>query len=97
MNTERVKLAAATWTNLTSTLALTGNHVIVRASGTDFKIGRKATAPTNGPVLTQHVGTEVIVKTGDTLVLWAYSTAGGYLEVQGIGGETVVIDGTGTT
>ncbi len=93
----RVKLAAATWTNLTSTLALVGQHVVVTADSADCSIGRKATAPTAGILLTEKEGVEVIVKQGDTLLLWAYSTLGCVLTVEQAGGKRVVLDGTGTT
>lgn len=91
----RIKVAAATWTDISAEVSALGNAVIVRASGTDFKFGRKATAPTDGVVLTQNQGTMVLVKAGDTLKPWVFSTAGGYLEVDKIA-ATVILDGTGT-
>lgn len=91
-------LAAATWTNLTSDLvAAVGNHLVLRTDLTDVKIGRKATAPTDGVALTAGEAVEVIIKQGDTLVLWAFSTAGGKIYAESAGAKKVVIDGTGTT
>jgi len=93
-----VMLVANTWTNLTSILALTGGHVFITTRRSDVKLGRKATAPTDGPLLTALGAAEVIVKTGDPLVLWAFSTAGGKIRIAEAGGlGPILIDGTGTT
>ena len=93
---KEVTLAANTWTNLTTTVAEVGNHLYVLTDLADVKIGRKATAPTDGPAVAAGKATEVIIKQGDTLVLWAFSTAGGKIKLLRAGAERVVIDGTGT-
>lgn len=91
-------LAAATWTDLTATVvAAVGEHLVVSTKQSDFKIGRKATAPTDGIALVANEGVEVIIKRGDTLKLWAFSTAGGKIYAESAGATKVVLDGTGTT
>jgi hypothetical protein len=94
---KEVTLAANTWTNISAAVAEVGNHLYVLTDLTDAKIGRKATAPTDGPALVAGQATEVIIKQGDTLVLWAFSTAGGKIKLLKAGANRVVIDGTGTT
>lgn len=97
MATKELVLAANTWTNLTSFLADVGNHIVISTDKNDVKIGRKATAPTDGIALVAGEGVEVIIKQGDTLALWAFSTTGGKIAVDRAGAKRVVIDGTGTT
>lgn len=94
---EEVTLAANTWTDLTSVVAALGaSNLMVLTDKTDAKIGRKATAPTDGPALVKGVATQVIIKRGDTLKLWAFSTTGGKIKLFKSGPADVVIDGTGT-
>lgn len=57
----------------------------------------RATAPTDGVALVANEGVEVVIKQGDTLKLWAFSTAGGKIAVDAAGGKRVILDGTGTT
>jgi hypothetical protein len=93
---KEVLLAANTWTNISAAVAEVGNHLYILTDKTDVKIGRKATAPTDGPAVTAGEATEVIIKQGDTLVLWAFSTTGGKIKLYSAGGKRVVFDGTGT-
>ena len=91
-------LAAATWTDLSATVvAAVGKKLVVSTKQSDFKIGMKATAPTDGIALVANEGVEVNIKQGDTLKLWAYSTAGGKIYAEGAGAKQIVWDGTGTT
>ena len=91
-------LAAATWTDLTATaVAAVGKKLVVRTKNADVKIGMKATAPTDGILLVADEGVEVNIKQGDTLKLWAYSTAGGKVYFESAGATKIVWDSTGTT
>lgn len=91
-------VAANTWTDVSATaVAAVGKHLVVRTELSDAKIGRKATAPTNGIALVAGEAVEVLIKQGDTLNLWVFSTAGGKFEFESAGATKVVIDGTGTT
>lgn len=93
----KVLLAANTWTDISSYTDALSDHVIVTTDLTDVKLGRKATAPSNGVALTAGEACEQIIKFGDVLVLWAFSTAGGFIRLESTGPSIVVLDGTGTT
>lgn len=93
----RIKLAAATWTDLTTAIAPLGNSVVVLTTASDVQLGRKATAPTAGVAMVANDSAEVIITQGSALKLWAYSTAGTILTVEQAGPKKVIIDGTGTT
>lgn len=90
-------LAAATWTDLSTEMATVGGIVNVIVDAADCKIGLKATAPTDGIVMTINEAVEVQNKVGSTLKLWAYSTAGAKVTLMSAGAKRVVVDGTGTT
>ena len=95
MAEKRIKLVANTWTDLAAELANTamGNHIIVRADKADFEIAVKAaTAPTvAGTPMPKGTGVEVIFASGGAATVWVRSVSGGYLEVDDIGGKTVVV------
>ena len=91
-----VLLAPATWTDLSAQVNQVGKHLILLTNRSDVTIGRKATAPVTGVAVTAGIGVEVIIKEGDTLSLWARSTAGGKITLMSLA-DRVVIDGTGTT
>jgi hypothetical protein len=94
MAEKRIKLVAATWTDLAAELVNTamGNHLIVRAQGTDFDIAVKAsTAPgVAGTPMPVGAAVEVIIGANAAAKVWVRSTAGGYLEIDDIGGKTVI-------
>lgn len=95
MAEKRIKLAANTWTDLAAELANTvmGNHIVIRADRTDFEIAVKAaSAPTvAGTPMPKGTAVEVIWAAGGSAKVWVRSVAGGYLEVDDIGGKTVVV------
>ena len=90
-----VLLAPATWTDLTAQVNQVGKHLVVLTNRSDVTLGRKATAPTSGVAVSAGVGVEVIIKEGDTLNLWARSTAGGKITLMSLA-DRVILDGTGT-
>lgn len=92
-----VTLVANTWTDLSAYTTANGEHLSVLTELADVKTGRKATAPSNGILLSAGVAQEQIIKAGDVLKLWAHSVAGGNIMLIPTGGFTVVTDGTGTT
>lgn len=94
MADHRIVLVANTWTDLTPTLAdsVQGRHVVLRAKGADFEIAVKATAPTvAGTPMTKDHAVEVLWATNAADKVWVRSVAGGYLEVDDLGGKTVVV------
>lgn len=95
MAEKRIKLAANTWTDLAAELVNTamGNHIIVRAEKTDFEIAVKAaSAPTvAGTPMPKGTAVEVIFAANGAAKVWVRSVSGGYLEIDDIGGKTVVV------
>lgn len=93
---KRVKIAAATWTDVSSVTAEVGAQVVFTADA-DMQVGRKALAPTAGVAVPEGKAVAVDVKTGDTLVPWVYMETGGILNIESAGSKYLVLDGTGTT
>ena len=92
----RILLVAATWTDMAAYIATTadGNHLILRAvDGSDYEVAIKAsTAPgVAGQAMVQNEAVEVIMGANAAEKLWVKSTAGGYLEIDDIGGPTVIV------
>lgn len=90
----RIKLVANTWTDLAAQIVTTaaGNHLILRPDRADFDIGVKAAvAPTvAGQAMVKDAAVEVIMAANAAVKVWVRSVSGGYLEVDDIGGKTVV-------
>lgn len=86
----RLKLAAATWTDLAA--ALTGlsgvSQYIVRSNLSDLSVAAKATAPTSGTAVAAGKSAQVFLD--GTRKGWAYSTAGGVIEIDDSGAPVVI-------
>jgi hypothetical protein len=95
MAERRIRLVANTWTDLASILAPAdmGNHLILRAAGSDFEIAVKAAAaPTvAGTPMPRNAAVEVIFGFNSGSKVWVRSVAGGYLGIDDIDGKTVVV------
>lgn len=95
MAEKRIKLAANTWTDLAAELANTamGNHIVVIPDKNDFQIAVKASvAPTvAGTPMVKGASTEIIFANNAATKVWVRSTSGGYLDVDDLGGKTVVV------
>lgn len=91
-----ISIPATTWTNISAAVASVGPHVNVYSDNA-IQLGRKATAPTAGVAVPAKEAIEVLVKTGDTLVPWVYSTVATKVYIDQAGGSRLSIDGTGTT
>jgi hypothetical protein len=94
MAEKRIRLVANTWTDLAAELVNTamGNHLIVRADKADFEIAVKAaSAPTvAGTPMPKDTAVEVIIGANAAAKVWVRSVSGGYLEIDDIGGKTIV-------
>lgn len=86
----RLRLAAATWTDLAASItALAGvRQYIVRSNLTDLTVGAKATAPTSG--VSVGAGKAVQVLLDGTRKGWARSTAGGVIEIDSVGPDIII-------
>lgn len=96
MSSTKIVLSAATWTDISTAQIALGGRVFLHTLLTDVKVGRKATAPTNGPTAVAGEALEIVTGSGDVLKLWAYSTAGGEIVLYG-NGHKVVTGNEGTT
>lgn len=97
MATKELVLAANTWTDLTTFIASVGQKITVTTDRSDVQIGLRATAPTTGIALVANEAVEVNIKHGDTLRLWARSTAGGKIAIDSSGAKRIIWDGTGVS
>lgn len=96
MASTKIALSAATWTDISAAQIAIGGRVYLLTDLTDVKVGRKATAPTDGPTAVAGEALEIVTGSGDVLKLWAFSTAGGEVVLYG-NGHKVVLGGEGTT
>lgn len=96
MASTKIALSAATWTDISTAQIAIGGRVFLITELSDVKVGRKATAPTNGPTAVPGEALEIVTGSGDVLKLWAYSVAGGEIVLFG-NGHKVVLGGEGTT
>lgn len=78
----RVKLAAATWTDLTTLSGI--RNGVLRTDGSDVTFGVATSAPTTGTALAAGSAVAFLAP-GDTAELWVRSTAGAIVEIDKIG------------
>lgn len=79
MPATRITLAANTWTDVTSTVALVGDEFTIITPLTDVKVALSVGAPSDGEALVKDVayGVSLNSDAADTLKVWVFSTAGG--------------------
>ncbi len=75
----RLTLAADTWTDVSTTVALVGDELSVITPLSDAKLALSVAEPSDGEDLTADAAYGVSLNSDalDTLALWVYSTAGG--------------------